>query len=45
MVERFGDADVGGLYFTEDDARDILVRQKVAADSPLPAATRWPPCV
>jgi len=37
MLERFGDAEVGGFYFTEKDAKDLIVRQKVASDSPLPS--------
>jgi uncharacterized protein YyaL (SSP411 family) len=27
----------GGLFFTSDDADDLIVRQKVATDSPLPS--------
>jgi uncharacterized protein YyaL (SSP411 family) len=37
MRDRFGDADVGGFYFTEKNAKDLIVRQKVASDSPLPS--------
>jgi len=36
MVERFGDA-AGGLYFSEASADDIIVRQKIGSDSPLPS--------
>lgn len=37
MVERFGDRDKGGFYFTAEGAADLIVRQKVAQDSPLPS--------
>jgi len=37
MLERFYDRSAGGFYFTAADAQDVLVRQKVAADSPLPS--------
>lgn len=38
MISRFGDrSEGGGLFFTADDQTDLLVRQKTAADSPLPA--------
>ena len=36
MTEKFGDASAGGFFFTEAAARDLIVRQKVATDSPLP---------
>jgi uncharacterized protein YyaL (SSP411 family) len=36
MRQRFGDGP-GGFYFTEESAQDLIVRQMVAADSPLPA--------
>lgn len=35
--ERFGDPEVGGFYFSERGARDVIVRQKIGADSPLPS--------
>jgi uncharacterized protein YyaL (SSP411 family) len=37
MTELFCDAENGGFYFTAADARDLIVRQKVASDSPLPS--------
>jgi hypothetical protein len=37
MRDRFGDAGTGAFYFTEKGARDLIVRQKVASDSPLPS--------
>jgi uncharacterized protein YyaL (SSP411 family) len=37
MFERFADREQGGLYFTEEKASDLIVRQKVATDSPLPS--------
>jgi len=38
MIGRFADEREGGFYFTDDYANDILVRQKLASDSPLPSA-------
>jgi hypothetical protein len=38
MEERFGDGrGTGGFYFTDRRAGDLIVRQKVATDSPLPS--------
>jgi uncharacterized protein len=37
MTEKFGDPEAGGFYFTDKDATDLIVRQKTAADSPLPS--------
>jgi uncharacterized protein YyaL (SSP411 family) len=45
MIRRFGDYKDGtptagapvGFYFTDRDATDLIVRQKVASDSPLPS--------
>jgi len=37
MQYRFADEDRGGFYFTSCDAKDLIVRQKVATDSPLPS--------
>lgn len=37
MVERFGDDENGAFYFTPAGMRDLIVRQKVATDSPLPS--------
>ncbi len=37
MQSRFMDPEIGGFYFTEKDAPDLIVRQKVASDSPLPS--------
>jgi hypothetical protein len=35
--QKFGDEQNGGFYFTDASATDLIVRQKVAADSPLPS--------
>ncbi len=35
--DRFGDAANGGHYFSSESADDVIVRQKVHSDSPLPA--------
>src|SRR5437762_14362986 len=37
LVDRFSDADRGGFYFTDRTATELIVRQKTAADSPLPS--------
>ena len=37
MLDRFGDASRGGLFFTDASARDLIIRQKTASDSPLPS--------
>jgi uncharacterized protein YyaL (SSP411 family) len=37
MRRKFHDEKGGGFYFTADDARDLIVRQKLATDSPLPS--------
>jgi uncharacterized protein YyaL (SSP411 family) len=37
MQDRFLDRQGGGFYFTARGAEDLLVRQKVASDSPLPS--------
>ena len=37
MLERFVDPENGGFFFTDKDARDLIVRQKTAQDSPLPS--------
>jgi uncharacterized protein YyaL (SSP411 family) len=37
MIDLFLDKANGGFYFVPSDARDIIVRQKVAMDSPLPS--------
>ena len=37
MVDRFGDAEAGGFYFTDKSSTDLIVRQKTATDSPLPS--------
>ncbi|HWP41317.1 MAG TPA: DUF255 domain-containing protein [Tepidisphaeraceae bacterium] len=37
MQYRFADEDRGGFYFTSRHATDLIVRQKVATDSPLPS--------
>jgi uncharacterized protein YyaL (SSP411 family) len=36
MKERFGDS-AGGFFFTDNQSRELIVRQKVASDSPLPS--------
>jgi uncharacterized protein len=36
MQGRFGDS-TGGFYFTDNRAAELIVRQKVASDSPLPS--------
>ncbi len=37
MLQKFVDEMHGGFYFTDKDATDLVVRQKVATDSPLPS--------
>jgi hypothetical protein len=37
MRHRFEDRENGGFYFSAQDAPDLIVRQKVASDSPLPS--------
>jgi uncharacterized protein YyaL (SSP411 family) len=37
MQDRFLDRSGGGFYFTAKGAEDLIVRQKVASDSPLPS--------
>jgi hypothetical protein len=37
MQDRFFDRQGGGFYFTAKGAEDLIVRQKVASDSPLPS--------
>lgn len=37
VLDRFGDAEYGGFYFTDRNATDLVVRQKTASDSPLPS--------
>jgi len=37
MKERFGDSEGGGFYFTDSRSSELIVRQKVASDSPLPS--------
>ena len=37
IVINFSDPEHGGFFFTDADARDLVVRQKVGGDSPLPA--------
>ena len=37
MVQKFVDEEAGGLFFTDRDATDLIVRQKTAQDSPLPS--------
>ncbi|HMB96276.1 MAG TPA: thioredoxin domain-containing protein, partial [Tepidisphaeraceae bacterium] len=37
MLEKFYDESDGGFFFTERNADELIVRQKVASDSPLPS--------
>jgi uncharacterized protein YyaL (SSP411 family) len=37
MRRKFHDEERGGFFFTEAGAKDLIVRQKVASDSPLPS--------
>lgn len=37
MRDRFEDADRGGFYFSDARAKDLIVRQKVGSDTPLPS--------
>jgi uncharacterized protein YyaL (SSP411 family) len=37
MKARFMDERGGGFFFTPSDVKDVIVRQKVASDSPLPS--------
>jgi hypothetical protein len=37
LQRRFGDADRGGFFFTSSASHELIVRQKTATDSPLPA--------
>jgi len=37
MLELFLDREDGGFYFTAEGSRDLIVRQKVGTDSPLPS--------
>ena len=37
MVQKFVDDEAGGFFFTDSDAKDLIVRQKTSQDSPLPS--------
>jgi uncharacterized protein YyaL (SSP411 family) len=37
MINKFGDPKSGGFFFNEAGAPDLIVRQKIATDSPLPS--------
>jgi len=37
MLKHFADDNTGGFFFTSADAKDLIVRQKIASDSPLPS--------
>ena len=37
MRDRFYDAGEGGFFYTEERATDLIVRQMVGSDSPLPS--------
>jgi hypothetical protein len=34
---RFEDLEAGGFFFSEQNARDLIIRQKTGSDSPLPS--------
>ncbi len=35
--DRFADPKTGGFYFSDASAKDLVIRQKTASDSPLPS--------
>ncbi len=35
--DRFADEKTGGFYFSDASAKDLIIRQKSATDSPLPS--------
>jgi uncharacterized protein len=37
MIDRFGDRDGGAFFYTDRHATDLIVRQKIGSDSPLPS--------
>ena len=37
MLDRFAEPGAGGLFFTPKRAKDLIVRQRIASDSPLPS--------
>jgi uncharacterized protein YyaL (SSP411 family) len=37
MINKFGDPKSGGFFFNETGAPDVIIRQKIATDSPLPS--------
>jgi uncharacterized protein YyaL (SSP411 family) len=37
MLDKFADTSAGGFYFTDKDATELIVRQKMGSDSPLPS--------
>ncbi len=37
MLKKFGDPDHAGLFFSQAEAGDLIVRQKTGSDSPLPS--------
>ncbi len=37
MLQRFGDDENGAFFFFASDATDLIVRQKIASDSPMPS--------
>ncbi|GIW75956.1 MAG: thioredoxin domain-containing protein [Phycisphaerae bacterium] len=37
MCKRFEDPDRGGFYFTDATSDDLIIRQKIGQDTPLPA--------
>lgn len=37
MLRKFWDEADGGFFYSDEDAKDLIVRQKVGTDSPLPA--------
>ncbi len=37
MLQKFRDPDQGGFYFSDAAAKDLIVRQKIGQDTPLPS--------
>ncbi len=37
LIHRFADEKAGGFYFTDKTASDLILRQKIGNDSPLPS--------
>jgi uncharacterized protein YyaL (SSP411 family) len=45
VQERFSDPEAGGFYFTDNCSAELIVRQKIASDSPLPSGNAIAACV